>query len=151
MKVAIGSDHHGRKVRAEIASALSQHGWEVVDMGTQSDESVDYPDIAQGVAQAVADGTADRGILICGSGIGMAITANKFTGVRAAPCFDEHTAAMARRHNKANILCLSDATVSHEHNLKIVQTFMTTEFEGGRHQRRVDKITAIENATKNPC
>lgn len=144
MKVSIGSDHHGLEVRAKIIAQLREDGVEVTDVGSHGSESVDYPDIASQVAGAVGAGTVDRGILICGSGIGMAIAANKISGVRAAPCYDEHTAEMCRRHNNANVLCMSDATVSAEHNLKIVKAFMTTEFEGGRHQRRVEKISELE-------
>ena len=144
MKVAIGSDHHGRDVRAKIIAMLEEDGHEVTDVGSHGEESVDYPDVASPVAGSVNKGSVDRGILICGSGIGMAIAANKIDGVRAAPCYDEHTAEMCRRHNDANVLCMSDATVSAEHNLKIVKTFMTTDFEGGRHQRRVEKIAELE-------
>ncbi len=148
MNVAIGSDHHGREIRSKIVAQLTAEGHVVSDVGSNGSEAVDYPDIAELVGQGVADGKADRGILICGSGIGMAIAANKFPGVRAAPCRDEHTAEMCRRHNDANILCLSDANVSTEQNLAIVSTFMTTPFEGGRHQRRVEKIAKLE-ATKH--
>lgn len=144
MKVAIGSDHHGLELRAKIIEMLKASEHEVTDVGTDSSESVDYPDIASKAAGAVGSQAVDRGILICGSGIGMAIAANKIDGVRAAPCFDENTAEMCRRHNNANVLCLSDATVSNEDNLKIVKKFMTTEFDGGRHQRRVDKISDLE-------
>lgn len=144
MNVSIGSDHHGHEVRAKIIAQLRDDGMDVTDAGSHGSESVDYPDIASAVAKAVGDGSSDRGILICGSGIGMAIAANKIDGVRAAPCFDENTAQMTRRHNNANVLCLSDATVSIEQNLKIVKAFMATEFEGGRHQRRVDKIRELE-------
>jgi len=145
MKVAIGSDHHGLEVRAEIIKMLEADGHEVTDVGSHGSDSVDYPDIAAEVARAVGSSELDRGILICGSGIGMAIAANKIDGVRAAPCYDEHTAEMCRRHNNANVLCMSDATVSREHNLKIAKTFMATEFEGGRHQRRIDKIADLES------
>lgn len=144
MKVTIGSDHHGREVREKIIAMLRAEGHEVTDAGSHEGESVDYPDIAAEVAGNVGNETADRGVLICGSGIGMAIAANKFDGVRAAPCFNEEAAEMTRKHNNANVLCMSDATVSQEDNLKIVKRFMTTEFEGGRHQRRVDKIAELE-------
>jgi ribose 5-phosphate isomerase B len=144
MKVVIGSDHHGLVLREKIASQLNEQGHTVQDLGTCSTESVDYPDIASQVASAVGAGTADRGILICGSGIGMAIAANKVKGVRAAPCYDERTAVMSRSHNDLNVLCMSDDMVGHGRNLRIVDLWMNAEFEGGRHQRRVEKITQLE-------
>ena len=143
MRIAVGSDHHGVTLRAELKAQLEAAGHEVVDVGTHGTDSVDYPDIAANVAEQVSQGEADRGLLICGSGIGMSIAANKFASVRAAVCREENAAEMSRRHNDANVLCLSDG-VSVEQNLEIVNIWMTTDFEGGRHQRRVEKIRALE-------
>jgi ribose 5-phosphate isomerase B len=125
---------------------LSQLGHETLDLGTQGPESVDYPDFAIQVAQAVGDKRVDRGILICGTGIGMCIAANKVHGVRAAPCHDSITAEMSRRHNDANILCLSGDLLGEELIDRMVRIWLQTEFEGGRHARRVEKI---ENFEKN--
>jgi ribose 5-phosphate isomerase B len=119
-------------------------GHEVDDEGPSTDESVDYPDFAALVATKVSDGTADRGILICGTGIGMAITANKFPGVRAAPCVDEVTAELSRRHNDANVLCLSGDLLSSRVAERLVEIWLDTVFEGGRHKRRVEKICQLE-------
>lgn len=145
MKLAIGSDHHGIVLKQRLVEDLRTAGHEVVDVGALTSEPpVDYPDIAADVAQRIANGMADRGILICGSGIGMSIAANKVSGVRAAACYDLHAAQMSRRHNDANVLCLSDANVPPETNRSIVQTWMQAEFDGGRHQKRVDKIADLE-------
>ncbi len=144
MKVAIGSDHHGVLLRAKIAERLAALGHDVVDMGTCSTEAADYPDIARDVATAVSGGQVDRGILICGSGVGMSLAANKVARIRAAACYDEQLALMSRRHNDTNVLCLSDDLVGHGRNLRLVEIWMSTTFEGGRHQRRVDKITQLE-------
>ena len=144
MKIALGSDHHGVETRRRLVELLTEAGHTAVDMGTCSTEPADYPDIAQLVAQAVARGEVDRGVLICGSGIGMSIAANKVDGVRAAPCYDEYSTTLCRRHNNANILCLSDDMVGRPRNLRLVQTFLATDFEGGRHEKRVAKIAAIE-------
>lgn len=144
MRVAVGSDHHGIELRAALKAQLEAAGHEVVDVGAHGSESVDYPDIAADVARQVGDGSVDRGLLICASGIGMSIAANKLPAVRAAACRDEKAAEMSRRHNDANVLCLSDG-VPVERNQAVVETWMQTEFEGGRHQRRVDKISALES------
>ena len=143
-KVAIGSDHHGLALRSAIVKWLESEGHTVTDVGTCSEESVDYPDIASLVATQVGGGTADFGVLICGSGIGMSIAANKFQGVRATAIHIEKMAEMSRRHNDANVICLSDADFDAASNLEFVRIFLSTEFEGGRHQRRVDKITKLE-------
>jgi ribose 5-phosphate isomerase B len=121
-------------------------GHEVDDEGPSTDESVDYPDFAALVATKVSEGTADRGILICGTGIGMAITANKFPGVRAAPCVDEVTAELSRRHNDANVLCLSGDLLSSRVAERLVEIWLDTAFEGGRHKRRVEKICQLEKS-----
>jgi ribose 5-phosphate isomerase B len=144
MKIAIGSDHRGYEVKRRIVSVLQRMGHEVVDFGPHSNESVDYPDYAIPVAAAVADGQVDRGILVCGTGIGMCIAANKVHGVRAAPCHDSITAEMSRRHNDANILCVSADLLGDELIDRMVKIWLETEFEGGRHARRVEKIQRYE-------
>ena len=144
MKIAIGSDHRGFEVKRRVVAALAKLGHEVHDVGTHGRESVDYPDFAFQVATAVSSGQADRGILICGTGIGMCIAANKVAGVRAAPCHDSITAEMSRRHNNANVLCLSADLLGDELIDRTVRIWLETEFEGGRHARRVDKIARFE-------
>lgn len=144
MRVALGSDHRGVEQRVPLRALLEQRGHEVVDLGTNSSESVDYPDIAALVARRVANGEADRGLLICGTGIGMSIAANKVHGIRAAVCRLPEAAEMSRRHNDANVLCLSGA-VAPADNATILAKWLETPFEGGRHQRRVDKISDLES------
>jgi ribose 5-phosphate isomerase B len=144
MKIALGSDHRGIEVKRRIVSLLERLGHEVTDMGPAAAGSVDYPDYAFQVATAVSQGRVDRGILLCGTGIGMCIAANKVAGVRAAPCHDTITAEMSRRHNDANVLCLSADLLGHETVDRIVQIWLQTEFEAGRHARRVEKITRFE-------
>jgi len=144
MKIAVGSDHRGYEVKRRIVTLLQQLGHEIEDAGPASKDSVDYPDFAFVVASAVSDGRAERGILICGSGIGMCIAANKVKGVRAAPCHDSITVEMSRRHNNANVLCLSADLLGEELIGRIVRLWLETEFEGGRHARRVEKITRYE-------
>ena len=135
MKIAIGSDHRGFEVKRRIVSLLQQLGHEILDVGPPGRESVDYPDFAFQVATAVHEGRADRGILVCGTGIGMCIAANKVRGVRAAPCHDSITAEMSRRHNDANVLCLSADLLGEELMLRMAKIFLETEFESGRHAR----------------
>ena len=144
MRISVGSDHRGYKVKSKVIELLNQLGHETVDVGTNSDESVDYPDIAKRVGQQVSDSEVERGILICGTGIGMAITANKYANVRAATCHDEITAEMSRRHNEVNVLCLSGDMLGQRSIDQLVQLWITTEFEGGRHERRIDKISDLE-------
>ncbi len=144
MKIAIGSDHRGFEAKRRITSLLEQLEHEVFDVGSHGRESVDYPDIAFDVALAVSEGRADRGILICGTGIGMCIAANKVKGVRAAPCHDYVTAEMSRRHNNANVLCLSADLLGEEQIDRMVRIWLETPFESGRHARRVDKIIRYE-------
>ncbi|MEW4452839.1 ribose 5-phosphate isomerase B [Bremerella sp. JC817] len=144
MKIAIGSDHRGYEVKAKIIELLKRLGHEAVDCGAHDCNSIDYPDIATAVSEKIVDGAVDRGILICGSGIGMAITANKFPGVRAATCHDDLTAEMSRRHNNVNVMCLSADLLGERLIDRMVELWITTEFEKGRHQRRVDKITDVE-------
>ncbi|MBX3443391.1 MAG: ribose 5-phosphate isomerase B [Planctomyces sp.] len=144
MKIAVGSDHRGVRVKGQILSQLAELGHEGIDAGPHESDSVDYPDFAAKVAGAVARGEVDRGILICGTGMGMAITANKFRGVRAVTCHDDVTAEMSRRHNDANIMCLSADMLGDRLLGRIVDLWMRTEFEGGRHQRRIEKIEQLE-------
>ena len=145
MKIAIGSDHRGFDVKRRLTAFLANLGHEVIDVGTEGNESVDYPDFAYQVAARVSKGEVDRGILICGTSIGMCIAANKVKGVRAAPCHDSITAEMSRRHNDANVLCLSADLLGEELIDRMARIWLETEFEGGRHARRVDKITKIES------
>lgn len=145
MNVAIASDHRGFHLKERVVSLLKAKGHSVTDEGPSSEESVDYPDFAALVARKVSAGAADRGILICGTGIGMAIAANKFPGVRAAACADEVTAELSRRHNDLNVLCLSGDLLSSRTTERLVEIWMDTEFEGGRHQRRIDKIRQLEH------
>ncbi|GIW96416.1 MAG: ribose 5-phosphate isomerase B [Pirellulaceae bacterium] len=144
MRIAVGCDHRGVDVKARLVPLLEQLGHQVVDRGVHDATSVDYPDIACQVAGMVSEGQADRGILICGTGIGMAITANKFPNVRAATCHDEFEAEMCRRHNDVNVLCLSGHMVGERNLEKIIQLWLNTEFEGGRHARRLQKIRELE-------
>lgn len=150
MRIAVGSDHRGTDVKRQVVELLESLGHEVQDAGANDAESVDYPDIASNVAKKVSDQNVDRGILICGTGIGMAIAANKFPGVRAAPCHDDLTAEMSRRHNDVNVLCLSADMLGVKLIDRMVELWLTTEFEGGRHARRVDKISALDNKPE-PC
>jgi ribose 5-phosphate isomerase B len=144
MKIAIGSDHRGFEVKRRLAPLLRQLGHEVLDLGPHGQESVDYPDYAFPVALAVSEGRADRGVLIDGTGIGMCIAANKAPHVRAAPCHDSITAEMSRRHNDANVLCLSADLLGEELIERMVRIWLETAFESGRHARRVEKITRFE-------
>ena len=147
MKIAIGSDHRGYDVKRRIRSLLEQMGHEVLDLGPDNNASVDYPDFAIQVARAVGEGRVERGVLVCGTGIGMCIAANKVKGVRAAPCHDSITVEMSRRHNDANVLCLSADLLGEELIGRIVRLWLETEFEGGRHARRVGQIVALETAS----
>ncbi len=144
MRIAIGSDHRGYHLKEKLSNILKTKGHEVSDVGTSVAEAVDYPDFAALVGKKVSEGSVDRGILICGTGIGMAITANKFPNVRAAACTDEVTAEISRRHNDLNVLCLSADMLSPRIVERMVEIWIETDFEGGRHSRRVDKIHQIE-------
>ena len=144
MRVAVGSDHRGYHVKVRLAQLLRRLGHEVVDEGTDDAESVDYPDYAAAVSCKVAKGQVDRGILICGSGVGMAIAANKIRGIRAATCYDEVIAEMCRAHNDVNVLCLSGDLLGERRIDRIVTLWLSTDFAGGRHARRVDKIRKLE-------
>ena len=143
MRIAIGCDHHGPDLKQFIIRLITQAGHNYEDFGCYTTDSVDYPDIAGKVAEAVATGRFNRGILICGTGIGMSIAANKVRGIRAALCCDAASARLTRQHNDANVLCLKGEE-EQELVAEIVNSFLNTEFEGGRHQRRVDKIKAME-------
>ena len=147
MKVAVANDHRGHKAIEEIRAILSQLGMTCVDVSTPSDQAVDYPDGAYLAAKAVANKEADRAILVCGTGIGMCIAANKIQGIRAALCYDELAARLCRQHNDANVLCLSGDLLGSTTLHKMVETFLTTDFIAGRHLRRVKKIQAIEEGT----
>ena len=144
MHISVGSDHRGYKVKAKILELLEQLGHSTSDAGANGDDSVDYPDIANTVSQNVSDCSSDRGILICGTGIGMAIAANKYKGVRAATCHDTVTAEMSRRHNNLNVLCLSADLFGERSVEQLVSIWLETEFEGGRHERRINKISDTE-------
>jgi len=144
MKVAIGADHAGFAAKEELKALIRALGHGVEDKGPSSDASVDYPDYATEVARAVAKGEADRGVLICGTGIGMSIAANKVAGARAALVHDENTAELSRRHNDANVFCAGARVLPLPRIAEILKVWLSTPFEGGRHQRRVDKIKGLE-------
>lgn len=140
-KIAIGADHAGYQYKTSIIKLLDQQGYDVFDAGTDSEASTDYPDHIHPVADAVENGDAKLGIILCGSGNGAAMTANKHQGIRAALCWNTELAALARQHNDANILAIPARFVDESLALEMVDTFLSTPFEGGRHQRRVDKIS----------
>jgi len=144
LRVAIGSDHRGYQAKEKVKAMLISKGYEVQDTGTDNPASCDYPDFAYPTCKEVTSGEADMGILFCGTGIGMSITANKVRGIRAACCHDELTAEMARRHNNANVLCLPADLVGEELTRRIVEVWLNAAFEGGRHERRVQKIAEYE-------
>ena len=144
MKFVVGSDHGGLEVKAAVVALLEQRGATVIDAGTDGPASVDYPDFGMKVAGMVSRGEADQGVLVCGTGIGMSIVANKFPGVRAALVTDEFMARMARQHNNANVLVLGGRVVDVPTAGKLVTAWLDATFEGGRHQGRLDKITALE-------
>ena len=147
MRIALGADHAGIHLKAEIRKLLDERGIEYKDFGTETHASVDYPDFASAVAHAVANGGFDRGLLFCGSGIGMAIAANKIKGIRAAPIVDEMSARLSREHNDANVLALGERLTPPDLARRLVSIFLDTPFGGGRHQRRVDKISALDQQT----
>lgn len=144
MKIAVGSDHGGFQLKEVVKEYLKENNYEVEDFGAYSTDSVDYPEIGEKVAIAVRDGVCDRGILVCGTGLGISISANKIPGIRAALASDTFTAKMSRAHNDANILALGGRVLGVDLALEIVEVWMNTEFEGGRHARRVDKIKDLE-------
>ena len=144
MKIALGSDHAGFELKQAIKPVLEAEGHEVVDVGTDSEESVDYPVYASKAAHLVADGSAERGIVVCGSGVGVSIVANKVHGIRAVNAHDPEEAEMSRRHNDANVLALAGRRLTEPEAEEIMSRFLGTDFEGGRHERRVEEISAVE-------
>jgi ribose 5-phosphate isomerase B len=147
-RIAIGSDHRGFALKEAIVPLLAELGHQHLDLGCHDGSSVDYPDIAERVATAVAKGEANCGVLICGTGIGMSITANKVPGIRAALCSDPMSAKMAREHNDANVLCMGGAMIGEWLAREITLAYLTSEFEGGRHARRVAKISRLESGSQ---
>lgn len=145
MKISVASDHGGFALKQEIAEYLRQQGHEVVDCGCHSTDSCDYPDFGAAAAKAVASGQCDRGVVICSTGIGISIAANKVPGIRCALCGDIYSAEMTRRHNNANVLAMGAHLTAPVLAKKILDVFLSTEFEGGRHQRRIDKIDHIND------
>ena len=143
-KIAIGSDHAGFESKERAKSDLLALGVEVIDKGTHSLDSVDYPDFGAAVARAVASGEVQRGVLICGSGIGVSIAANKIQGARAALCWNEETTRLAREHNDANVLCFGARFIDPEQAARMVRVFLETEFAGERHRRRVEKLSELD-------
>lgn len=143
-KVAIGADHAGYELKEFLKKKLGEDGYQIIDYGTDSDRSVDYPDFASSVAKSVSSGEVDAGILICGTGIGMTIAANKLNGVRAALCLYPTMAQFARRHNDANVLALGGRLMGKDLALETVRAFLETDFEGGRHEVRVEKVRQLE-------
>ncbi|MBN2727102.1 ribose 5-phosphate isomerase B [Candidatus Mcinerneyibacteriota bacterium] len=144
MKTVMASDHRGIALKDKIREIFSTRGWMLSDLGPKTEESVDYPDFALKACQEVVRGEAGRGILICGTGIGMSIAANKIPGIRAALCYNPEVALMARKHNDANVLVLSADYTDETTLALLLENFFTTDFEGGRHQRRVDKVSHLE-------
>jgi len=145
--IALGADHAGFPLKEELKSWLIERGYEVVDCGTQSAESVDYPDYAAAVAGAVTAGKAGRGVLVCGTGLGMAMAANKVPGIRAAACTDVYTARLSREHNDANVLALGARITARDSAIEILESWLAAEFAGGRHARRMAKLAAIERGS----
>jgi len=144
MKIAIGCDHGGLEHKNAIAEYLKENGFEVSDFGIYEQKPVDYPEIALKVCKAIVSGECERGILVCGTGIGMSIAANKVDGIRAAACSEHFSAKFTRLHNNSNVLCLGGRVIGVGTAIELADLFVNTEFEGGRHQTRVDKIMAIE-------
>ena len=144
MKIALGCDHGGLEHKNAIGEFLKEQGFEVVDFGIYEQVSVDYPDIAAPLCESILKGETERGILVCGTGIGMSIAANKYKGIRAAACSEHFSAKYTRLHNNSNVLCLGGRVIGVGTAVELADIFVNTEFEGGRHQKRVDKITAIE-------
>lgn len=145
MKIAIGCDHGALALKESVKKVLAELGAEINDLGTFTEESVDYPDIAEKVCAEVTSGRAERGVVLCGTGIGISIAANKIKGIRCALCSEAYSARMARAHNDANVLALGGRVLGSELAGDVVRTFFTQDFEGGRHARRVGKIMALEN------
>jgi ribose 5-phosphate isomerase B len=150
MRIAVGSDHRGVALRAKLVDFLRQLEQEVIDVGTHGTAEVDYPDIAVLVALKVAAREVDRGILVCGTGVGMCIAANKIPGVRAAPCHDEITAELSRRHNDLNVLCLPGDLIGEKLADRLVEIWLNAPFDGGRHERRNNKIALLDGSNGQP-
>ena len=144
MKIAVGCDHAAYELKEAIKEKLTREGHEVLDMGCDSTESVDYPKYGHAVGRAVASGEAERGIAVCGSGIGISIACNKVPGIRAALCTSVEMAEMCRRHNNANVVCMGARMISQELAFDIIDTWMTTDFEGGKHLRRINEIEDLD-------
>jgi len=145
MKIAVGADHAGYELKDKIAAYLESNGHQVENMGTDGPESVDYPLFAGRVARAVAKGEAERGVLVCGSGVGMSMAANRYAGVRAAAAYEPFTARMSRRHNDSNVLCLGSRFTGEDLVFEILRTWLEEAFEGGRHGRRVDLLDRFDS------
>ena len=145
-KITIGSDHAGYELKMKVIAHLQERGIEAIDVGTYSTDSCDYPDFAHAVCKNVQDGVTELGILVCGTGIGMSMAANKHHGIRAAACSDTFSARLTRAHNDANVLCFGERVVGMGLAFDLVDNFIDTDFEGGKHQRRVDMITATEES-----
>ena len=144
--ITVGCDHAAYNLKLKVIDHLKEKGWEVIDVGTNSTDSCDYPEFAAAVCKNIRNGVTELGILICGTGIGMSMAANKHKGIRAAACSDTFSARLTRQHNDANVLCFGERVVGMGLALDLVDNFVDTAFEGGKHQRRVDMITAIEEA-----
>ena len=147
-KIALGCDHAGFEMKDAVIAHLNERGWDIIDVGTNSAESCDYPLFAHEVCKNIQEGNAELGILICGTGIGMSLVANKHRGIRAAACSDTFSARLTRVHNNANVLCFGTRVVGIGLALDLVDNFLDAEFEGGKHERRVNMITAYENSEK---
>ncbi len=145
MKIALASDHGGFELKEIVREYLTEKGYEIMDLGTYNTDSVDYPDYGLKAGQEVASGNVDRGIVICGTGIGISISANKVKGIRCALCHDVYSAEMTRAHNDSNVLAMGGRVVGRDLALRIVKAWVESDFEGGRHARRIDKITEYEN------
>jgi ribose 5-phosphate isomerase B len=148
MRIALGADHAGVVLKEQLKERLDERGISYTDFGTTGTDSVDYPDFATAVAREVASGAFDRGVLVCGTGIGMAIAANKVPGVRAAPVVDEQSAILSREHNNANVLALGARVTGTELAVRLLDLFLDTPFAGGRHQRRIDKLSALDQVPR---
>jgi ribose 5-phosphate isomerase B len=145
MKLAIGADHGAYELKEELKTWLDAHGYQYEDVGTFNGERCDYPMIARAVAEKIAGGAVERGVVLCGTGIGISIAANKFAGIRAALAHDHYTARMSRQHNDANVLAMGGRVIGPEVAKEILETWLTTDFEGERHQRRLDQIRSFED------
>jgi len=148
MRIYLGADHAGFQLKEHVKQTLTELGHEVTDVGTYAEDSVDYPDYALKVGRAVAGGTADIGVLICGTGLGMAIAANKVRGVRAVPVYEPEMARLGRLHNNANVIALPGRFITPDKADEVLEAFLSTEYENGRHQRRIDKISALEDSQR---